>query len=119
VSKRKRESSLLNPFHFFLFVNLVLWVWVSESRVVISCILSLLISGFLLMSSPVNVGHIDRTMLNVGVLFPLFLLAFYYYLFNLSLYLSSLASEAHCSNKLVSELVLFSCGFRREIRWEK
>jgi len=72
-----------------------------------------------------DVGHIDRTTLDFGVLFSLFLLA--YIAIFLSLYLPSLSLEAHCSNKLVSELVLFSCGFRDgfgkvqsgEIRQEK
>jgi len=58
----------------------------------------------------VDVGHIDRTTLNTGVLSSLFLLA--YIAICLSLYLPSLLLEAHCYNKLVSELVLFSCGFR-------
>jgi len=70
----------------------------------------LLINGFLLLSSPVDVDYIDRTTLNTGVLSSLFLLA--YIAICLSLYLPSLTLEAHSYNKLVSELVLFSCGFR-------
>ena len=72
-----------------------------------------------------DVGHIDRTTLSTSVLSSLFLLA--YIAICLSLYLTSLTLEAHYYNKLVSELVLFSSGFRdgfgkvqsREIRQEK
>ena len=53
----------------------------SEIRVVSPYILSLLISEFLLLSSPVDVGHIDRTTLNIGVMSSLILLAYYYYLY--------------------------------------
>ena len=69
----------------------------------------LLINEVFLLSSPVDVGHIDRITLNTGVMSSLFLLA--YIAICLSLYLSSLALEAHCYNKLVSELVLFLVGF--------
>ena len=74
--KKEREFFLLNPLHLFLFVNWVLWIWVSEIRVVISCILSLLISGFLLLSSPVDVGTLteSRKILNILSSLILFLL---------------------------------------------
>ena len=63
------------------------------------------------MSSPVDVGHIDRITLYTGVLSSLSLLAYSCFLFNLSLHLSSLILEAHSYNKLVLELVLFSGEF--------
>ena len=82
-----------------------------EIRIIISLYSSFLISEFLLASSPVDVGHTDRTTLNIGVLSSLSLLDYSCYLFNFYLYLLSLVLEAHCHNKLVPELVLFSCGF--------
>jgi len=45
-----------------------------------------------------GVGHIDRTTLNTGVLFSLFLSA--YIAIFLSLCSSSLALEVHCYNNL-------------------
>jgi len=108
---------------------------VSEIRVVISLYSHFFLSGFLLLYSPVDVGHIDRTILKnidqttlkAGMLSSLSLLAYSCYLFNLYLYLPYLILEVHCYNKLVSELVLFSREFRngfgkvqsREIQWEE
>ena len=63
----------------------------------------------ILLPSPVDVGHIDRTTINSSVLSFLSLLI-YIAIYLISLYLSSLTLEAHCYNKLVAELVLFSCG---------
>ena len=59
----------------------------------------LLISGFLLLSSPVDVGHIDRITLNTGALSSLILLA-YIAICLISLYLSLLALEAYCYHRL-------------------
>jgi len=98
-------------FYFVHIINWVLWVWMSEIRVVIFFYSPILI-GFILSSSPMDVGHIDWITLNNGVLSSLSLLAYSCYLFNPYLYLLSLVLEIHCYNKLTLKLVLFSCGFR-------
>jgi len=47
----------------------------------------------------VNVGHIDRTTLNLGVLSSFSPICYIVYLFSLSLCLSSLVLEAHYYNR--------------------
>jgi len=74
-----------------------------ESKVIISLYSPLLINEFLLLSSPVNVGQIDRNTLNTDVMSSLSLLAYSCYLFNLYLHLTSLVLEAHCFNSLHSD----------------
>jgi len=65
----------------------------SEIKLVISSYSSLLISEFFLLSSPVDIDHIDRITLDTDVLSSLSLLAYSCYLFNLYLHLSSIRSS--------------------------
>jgi len=66
-------------FHFVSIINWVLWTWVNENRVVIFLYSPLLISGFFLLSSPVDVGHINRITLNTCVMSSLSLLAYSFF----------------------------------------
>ena len=74
----------------------------SEIRIVISFYYHLLISGFLLYFSVMDVGHIDRIMLNTDVLSSFSLLPYNSYMFNFYLHLSSLVLEVHCYKSLTT-----------------
>ena len=68
--------------------------WVSEISIVISLYSLILISGFMLLSFPVDVFHINRIMLSTGVLSSLSLLVDIFY------FLISLILEARCYTHL-------------------